>query len=459
MLKEYDFSIRGTKGRVALLGFLTILILFGTHTKLFSFVAFVISSLIVVYDKTNFRLMLITYLMLMAHIFKISSSGMSYFTFLVFLYIGSKLIEEKTILWTVMLFIIYVMTVQFIRMNVNVTNDIKLFGNILFIGYALGEIRYFTDEDKNELCITYILSVIISSIMRFFDSSFFRISSFTAPLNTEGYGAGYDRIVRFSGLYQDPNYYSVNLILSLCLLAVLFYKGKTSVLFCGLSAVVLLYFGTLTYSKSFLLMLLLPLVMFMYACQKIGRVDVQVTALVLIAAGIALVLVSNPDYIASMLRRVEKGSSLTTGRSDMWQLYLYYIYDNPDVLLFGRGIGAELLAEHAPHNVYIDILYYLGTIGGFLLITAIVNSGARYGIKRKVNLLNFSALLCVLITYFFLSQLHDYEFPVHFMFAFMVLNQWDLSTTHEYEEQVVCSPLLPDFNSGKVKTLLTEIHE
>ena len=45
------------------------------------------------------------------------------------------------------------------------------------------------------------------------------------------------------------------------------------------------------------------------------------------------------------------------------------------------------------------------------------------------------------------------------MFAFMVLNQWDLSTTHEDEEQVVCSPLLPDFNSGKVKTLLTEIHE
>ena len=459
MFKEYDFTPKKLSGRILILGVLTVLILLGTHSSIFSMAAFVISALVVMFDKTHFKLAMIAYLMLQAHIFKISASGMSYFTFLVFLYIGLKLVEERTVLWTAILFIIYVLTVQFIRLDVNITDDIKLFGNVLFIGYALSEVRSYSEDDKGELCVTYISGVIISSIMRFFDSPFFKISNYTAPLNTEGYGAGIERIVRFSGLYQDPNYYTVNLIMSLCLIVVLFYKGKVPTLFCGLSAVALIYFGTLTYSKSFLLMLMLPLTMFMYACHRIGRIDVQVTSIVLIVAGIAIVLTNNPDYLSSMLRRVESGSSLTTGRSDLWVVYLGYIYNSPDVFFFGKGIGAGLLLDHAPHNVYIDILYHLGIVGGFLLISAIVNSGSRYSIERKINLLNFSALFCVLITYFFLSQLHDYEFPVHFMIAFMVLNQWDLSKSDESTEPVQCTPLIADFNDGKVKTLSTEIHK
>ena len=454
MLKEYDFSIKGTKGRVILLGLLTILILFGTHTKLFSFVAFVISSLIVVYDKTNFRLMLITYLMLMAHIFKISSSGMSYFTFLMFIYIGLKLYEEKTILWTVVLFIIYVLTVQFINMGVKITDDLKLFGNVLFIGYALSETMTYSDSEKEALCVTHISAVLVSSVLRFFDSSFFRISDYTAPLNTEGFGSNGGSIVRFSGLYQDPNYYTVNLIIALCLIVILYYRGRVSMLFCAGSAVAILYFGMLTYSKSFLLMLLLPLSIFMFANHKIGRYDIQVISLALIAAAGALLLMINPDFLVGMQKRMETGSSLTTGRTDIWLGYLDYIYHHPDVAFFGVGIGADLLYNHAMHNVYIEILYHLGIVGGFLLIVAIVNSGLHYKKAIRSHYINHSVILSILITYCFLSQLHDYEFPIHFMLAFMVLNQWDLSRSSETEAPQICTPLIPELSGGKVKTLI-----
>lgn len=454
MFKEYDFSIKGTKGRVILLGLLTVLILFGTHTKLFSLAAFVISSLIVIYDKTHFRLMLITYLMLMAHIFKISSSGMSYFTFLMFIYIGLKLYEEKTILWTVVLFIIYVLTVQFINMGFEITDDLKLFGNVLFIGYALSEIGACSDNDKDDLCVTYVTSVLVSSVMRFFDSSFFRISDYTAPLNTEGFGSNGGSIVRFSGLYQDPNYYTVNLIMALCLIVILYYRGRVPILFCAGSAAAILYFGTLTYSKSFLLMLLLPLSVFMFANHRIGRYDIQVISLALIFAAGALILMTNPDFLTGMQKRMETGTSATSGRSDIWLGYLDYIYHHPDIALFGAGIGAELLFDRAIHNVYIEILYHLGLVGGFLLIVAIVNSGLRYRKAIRSHYMNFSVIIGILITYFFLSQLHDYEFPIHFTLAFMVLNQWDLSRRFETEVPQICAPLIPELSNGKVKTLI-----
>lgn len=454
MLKEYDFSIKGTKGRVILLGLLTVLILFGTHTKLFSLAAFVISSLIVIYDKTHFRLMLITYLMLMAHIFKISSSGMSYFTFLMFIYIGLKLYEEKTILWTVVLFIIYVLTVQFINMGVKITDDLKLFGNVLFIGYALSETMTYSDSEKEALCVTHISAVLVSSVLRFFDSPFFRISDYTAPMNTEGFGYGGGEIVRFSALYQDPNYYTVNLIIALCLIVILYYRGRVSMLFCAGSAVAILYFGTLTYSKSFLLMLLLPLSIFMFANHKIGRYDIQVISLALIAAAGALLLMINPDFLVGMQKRMETGSSLTTGRTDIWLGYLDYIYHHPDVAFFGVGIGADLLYNHAMHNVYIEILYHLGIVGGFLLILAIVNSGLHYKKAIRSHYINHSVILSILITYCFLSQLHDYEFPIHFMLAFMVLNQWDLSRSSETEAPQICTPLIPKISGGKIKTLI-----
>lgn len=454
MFSEYDFTPKKTWERVLLLGVVTVLILFGTHTHAISMVAFVICALVIVFDKTHFKLMLMTYLLMMAHVFKISPSGMSYFTFLMFLYIGVKLVEEKKILWTAVFFIIFVIAVQVVRSQLKVNEDLKLAGNILFIGCALGETNSFSDRDKEKLCITYILSVIVSSLMRFFDSGFFKISSYTDGMNTEAYGAGSTAISRFAGLYQDPNYYSVNLLSALCLIVILYYRGRTSVAFCGLSAAVILYFGTLTYSKSFILILSIPLFMFLYANHRIGRYDVQVISVALIAAGIMLILLINPDYISNMVRRVETKDSITTGRSDTWLYYIDLIYHRPDIMLFGIGIGGALPEGiHAPHSSYIDMIYYLGIFGSIFLLAAIVSSHAQYKHVKKKNPLNYSVLLVILVTYFFLSQMHSYEVPLHLMLSFMVLYQWDLNERERRSAPAVCLPILPELNEEKIKTL------
>ena len=223
-------------------------------------------------------------------------------------------------------------------------------------------------------------------------------------------------------------------------------------LFCAGSAVAILYFGTLTYSKSFLLMLLCPVIVFMYANHRIGRHDIQIISFAMIAGAIAVVLLINPDYLTGMQQRLEDGNSLTTGRSEIWVEYLEYVYSHPDVMLFGKGVGAGFFSGHAPHNSYVDILYHLGIVGSFLLIVCIISGGIQMRIKTK-NLLNYSVLIGILIAYFFLSQLHGYEFPVHFMLVFMLMTQWNLEKNADVSAQVICTPLLPDIADGKVKTL------
>lgn len=78
MLEMYDFTPKRMYERVGILGLLTVLILFGTHSGIFSLTAFAISALVVVFDKSHFKLMMMTYLMLMAHVFCISPDGMSF---------------------------------------------------------------------------------------------------------------------------------------------------------------------------------------------------------------------------------------------------------------------------------------------------------------------------------------------------------------------------------------------
>lgn len=453
MFSKYDFMPKKPAGRILVLGAVTVLILFGTHTNISSLAAFAISALVILFDKTGFRLVLMTYLTLMAHIFRISVTGMSYFTLLMFIYIGVKLYEEKTIQWIAIFFIVYVLIVQLCRSHIAISDDLKLFSNILFIGYSLGETWLYSDKQKETLCLTYIMAILISSVMRFFDSPFFRISDFTESLNTIGAGTE-NELVRFSGLYQDPNYYTVNLIIGLCMIIILYYKRSIHPIFCALLAGALVYFGTLTYSKSFLLMLLIPLLVFMYANHRVGRNDIQIISLVVLVMAVVLVLQINPDYITGMQQRMDDGNSLTTGRTDLWMEYLDYIYQHPDVMLFGSGIGLENLLFKAPHNTYVDILFHLGLVGGFLLIVSIINSGRTYCKNIQLNLLNRSVWISILITYFFLSQLHGYEFTIHFMLGFMVLYQWDMEKSTETRSTVICQPLLPDLNNERIKTLL-----
>ena len=230
---------------------------------------------------------------------------------------------------------------------------------------------------------------------------------------------------RFSGLYADPNYYSVNLIIALALLVLLYYRKEIKLIpFAGL-VVALLSFVVLTYSKSSFLMLLLPIYMFLYANFRGKRYYTLVLSLILFAFAFFFLLDGKLDMFSTVLARFgnsDQLSNLTTGRSYLWQNYLNHFSKSFPLLLFGNGFDAELLGKMAPHNTYIDLLYYLGILGTVLLFVTLSLLNKPNRTPHKKTFLNRSVLLVVLAMYFFLSQLFYFDMPFHILLALMVLN-------------------------------------
>ena len=60
-------------------------------------------------------------------------------------------------------------------------------------------------------------------------------------------------------------------------------------------------------------------------------------------------------------------STITTGRSDLWTLYLNTITSSIPNMLFGVGLFSKRLINIGPHNLLIHLLYRMGFIGVFLL--------------------------------------------------------------------------------------------
>lgn len=115
-------------------------------------------------------------------------------------------------------------------------------------------------------------------------------------------------------------------------------------------------------------------------------------------------------------------NKLTTGRFNLWSTYWKYLWNNPRSFLCGEGIGASLLNGKGPHNVYVEILYHLGAIGGILLLCILRQISRLISRWNKKNIMNYSILLCIIIMYFFLSELFYFDAPFHLCIAFVVLN-------------------------------------
>lgn len=194
---------------------------------------------------------------------------------------------------------------------------------------------------------------------------------------------------RFTGVEYNPNYYS--LMISVCIgaLIVLFIEGrnkKIDFLYAG----ILIFFGLLTVSQSFIVTFTICLLV---ACITVGgsgnhKAPVTIVAFIIVAI-IAFTFLGD-DVVNTILLRFERASAadsiaqVTSGRTDLQLYYLKYILNNVWVLLFGRGIGAAILPMGASHNFYIDIVYHLGIVGGLLYIGYLYIAFFRnIGVRKK----------------------------------------------------------------------------
>lgn len=438
MVSQYRFAEQTPQNRgiyqwAGALGIVALVVL-GTHSPIFALGALGIAALQIVFGEEDFSWKLIFILFSFANIFIPAPGSTSLFTYLILLFDVMLFIRHGTLPTLWIFFAIYTAAVPFISMdasNFNLLRWIKLLCSLLMMCY------FFEREQKgneDEFFIYFIVGVILASLTYYLNSSFFRITRYVMSDNTliyRGMSEAERGMMRFSGLYSDPNYYSVNVIISMCLAVILLHRDRISIPVFGLLIAVLLYFVRETYSKSSLLMTVLPICMFLYSNQIKRKRGLQAAAIVGIVAVIVYMLATEGGSMFSVVfSRLSSSegdlNSLTTGRFNIWMNNIEYFAEHPGALLWGQGINAKLLNGRAHHNVYLEILWHFGVVGGYMLfrlLRQILNSTSH---RKKRNPLNGSILCCIVVMYFFLSMLFYFDPPYHIMIAFIVLNM-DLS--------------------------------
>lgn len=399
---------------------IALLILLGTRSSVFTLLALGLGAVGIVAFDTGKILCIMFFALPFSTIFKISA-GTSFFTYWELLF-AIMYFVKKNFRCTrreigIILFTLFLAANQCLHGTLDVTMTLKFFSYLIL----LTAIANYTFEDGNKtVFLCYITGYIMSSFSMLSDGVLFNIRPY---VNVKLERVNGEYITRFAGLYGDPNYYVVNIIISMVLLVILFGKKQIRFLYAAVLMIPLVVFTAMTGSKSGLLMLAPVAAFFIYQC--FARRHYFFGVLSTILAGVAAVMIFSGEIelFSKVLDRLFNGSGgLTSGRADTtWYRYLIYFSEAPLRMVFGRSIAFYDLDGIIAHNTYIDLLYELGIVGTVWLL-AIIWKSYRCTVKIRRNLLNYSVLLVILAMYFFLSELQYFDPPFHVALAIKVLH-------------------------------------
>ncbi len=411
---------------------LSALILFGTYHNIFSIIAFLGVCLLLFFCERETIILQLFFIMPMANIFKVSPSSQSFFTIILLLYVVMYFVLPRKATLLIILFSIYIILGQLVSGSFMLFRTVKLICNVLFLSSILNQ--NVTINHKS-IFYSYIIGNITASCFGLMDSNFFKIKDYVGEQGVEG--IEFIDLTRFTGLHTDPNYYTVGMIISLCLLVVMYHRKEMKTLWVLLLSVPIVYFLILTYSKSAILMLAVPLFFVLYSLYKQKKYITILFVFCFVLLVLFMALSGKIEILNVVISRFNASgdsvgdadlNSLTTGRFDIWVSYVKYMFNHYLAFFAGEGISAPYLEGHATHNLYIEMWYHLGIVGSTLLLSiliVILKQSKLISFNRK--LINYSVLVCGLVLYCFLSELFYFDPPFHIVLAFIVLNLSNIS--------------------------------
>ena len=166
---------------------------------------------------------------------------------------------------------------------------------------------------------------------------------------------------------------------------------------------VLVFYGALTLSRSFVICFALVMVLSMLSSgMKLGKVIRNVLFLSFAVALILLVLQLTVPYVLKNITDRFMEDDVTGGRAKLMVWYNEYIFSDLEHLLFGTGLqdilskvnlGAHVKIEGVPHNAIQELVVVWGLPGiilfGVFVIYMISNAKKQNGVK----LVNFIPLI------------------------------------------------------------------
>ncbi len=269
-------------------------------------------------------------------------------------------------------------------------------------------------KNISAILLFFSLSVIIASVLAYVvpDRALFneRISS-SIKLVEHQYN-------RFKGLQNDPNYYNSSLVISILFMSFLFIKKELNLIFYIVLSGLCVFFGFLTYSKSFLVLLFMVLTVVVYYSLKQKRYWVFMLLLIISIVAILFVVSGKFEMANIIIRRFSGSAGFTSGRFDIWEMYFSHFKNDLLLLLFGNGFESIVLETHAAHNTFIDLIYCLGLLGS-IIVLCIVGLCYKQNSFNSKNIFGYLFMLFILFEFLSLSCLTTCEFPLLLFFVFM----------------------------------------
>lgn len=367
-----------------------------------------LASVLIEKDKSHVAAMMFAWLSI-SPIFKLSVGGTSFFTYLEILLIMKYLFYYKKL--EVRFFVCWML--YFVYMLLGTGNEytdlIKAVSVPLLIYFIFKEMDY---ENLSIYTAYYIIGIIISSIIGLVKSSIPNMENFVNYKEVR-MGQLASNIIfadRFSGLGTDPNYYSINLILIIAIIGILYSRKEIKGIRYYFIYILMIGFGALTGSKSFILMLVIVTIFTLLTLLHKKQYAYSILFIAIIVVGFILLISGSINLFSRTLYRLKNISSLgfDTGRIEIWKSYYNLFSDNFLLMLFGSGLGKGFLLR-VPHNSFLDILALFGIIGGticgLVFYTAIHSRKIIDKGKSVIPLITLTAM------YLFLSMYYSVELP------------------------------------------------
>lgn len=350
-------------------------------------------------------------------IYKYSVGSTSLFTYLTLIFMLVFLFRNKfRINKNFLCYFVFLAVYLIIGVGNNYTDFIKL----LSMAVTASCFTSLIDRKNYSNIVLYVcLGTVTSGLIGLRKASWPALASFFSNLKTE-YINGVETY-RFTGLYMDPNYYSILVIICLVSLLTFAFKKEIKSGLAVVLAIALVYFGCLTYSRLFYLALMIAIVFVLVLRMKSTGKYIGSIALLSVALIVGLYFANKAGIIGNILYRFS-ATDITNNRTNIWWQYIDYFNSSVTTLFFGDGIGASYYNGVGPHNTYIEMVYFLGIIGSLIYVGmywCILKTGRCI---RKRKFMNYSLLFILMIMSTTLGMLFSNDFGFLMMLVWLFMN-------------------------------------
>ncbi|WP_342557501.1 hypothetical protein [Lysinibacillus sp. FSL P4-0201] len=367
-----------------------------TGSNLFLWLFFLLTSLAMLLDKQQHRIDYLLFFISWVYVIKFDISGYSLLVVLSSFYILLSILTlflqkqgiSKRLLLTYFLFAFYTVAVTIVSGG----NLIAVLGFVL--NYSVLFCAILTLDDKayfRRYTYIYASGLLAASIVRLISYSIPEIDHFIESMTIVNTVKTMNSIsTRFTGLDLDPNYFSLQVLIAMACLLVLFNldgkKEKKSIVL----LVILAFFGILTYSKMFIITLIIFIMMtFIVFTKNNVKTAIKFSSFIVIICGVALYFFYEKLFEIYWIRFFGSGIStdaITTGRVSSWSLFVNEILQNTKVFVLGAGFGTSFAKVKMAHTMYLSTPYYIGLIG--IVLSVLYISSLYKVLRENVGIMN-----------------------------------------------------------------------